>query len=154
MDDKFIIGEQADPRLELKRLLDYNEFIYTEQEDGFRLIFSDMGLKWETEFVCTEEEVLIFSVYPFSVRNQADAEEFCAMVNRQVVFGAMLWDSASGRLVFRTGADLFDAYSAYEQIGRQLEYNANVITYFWSQAADAAQRSDAVESTKETKETK
>ena len=84
----------------------------------------------------TEQAVLIYGYYPFSVTNRELARDLCEQVNRQAIFGSMLL--LEKHLAFRTGADLFDAYSAYEHIGRALEYNAGIMVRFWNQAASCA----------------
>ena len=140
MADKFQIGEKADSVFEVLRLLDYNDFVYHRDGDTFVLCFEDKGMKWETDMICRDDGVLIYGVYPFSVRDREKARTLCGTVNGQALYGAMIiveGDELSPtgcRLVFRTGADLFDAYSAYEMIGRSLEYNAGVITRFWEEA--------------------
>ena len=138
MSDRFVIGEQADPVKELKRLLDYNEFIYDQDGESFTLVFSDRGYKWETCFECLDDAVIIFGIYPFEVSDMTKASVFCGEVNAQSLFGAMLLDTEMQRIIYRTCADMFDAYSAYEQIGRMLEYNADIITHFWDSAKEAA----------------
>ena len=81
--------------------------------------------------------VVIYGRYPFSVRDTDAALRLCADVGRQAVMGAMFPDGET--LVFRTGAVLFDSYSAYEQLGRALEYNAGIIVRFWAAAALCAE---------------
>lgn len=133
---KFQIGDQADAALELEALLNYNGFAFQRQGSRFRMVFADRGFKWETVCVCQEQTVMIYGYYPFSVTNREMARDLCEQVNRQAIFGSMLL--LEKHLAFRTGADLFDAYSAYEHIGRALEYNAGIMVRFWNQAASCA----------------
>lgn len=130
---KFQIGDQADAAQELEDLLHYNGFAFRRQDGKFRMVFADRGFKWEAVCVCLEQTVLIYGYYPFPVADRERARSLCEEVNRQVLFGSMLL--LEKHLAFRTGADLFDAYSAYEHIGRALEYNAGVMVRFWNQAA-------------------
>ena len=135
---KFQIGDQADPAEELEFLLRYNAFDYQREGQRFRLVFSERGRKWETICACMEQAVLIYGYYPFRVADRARATALCEEINRQVLFGSMMtWKE---RVVFRTGADLFDAYSAYEHIGRALEYNASVVMRLWEGLAGCANR--------------
>lgn len=125
----------------------------------FLTILTDRGCKWETVFVCRESTVLIYGRYPFLIAAGKRALETCEEINRQVIFGSMILLDEAGvknrkdetgehtaggkqRMAFRTAADLFDAYSAYEQIGRALEYNAGVMVRFWMQAFSCADFSD------------
>ena len=99
-------------------------------------MFSDRGCKWETLCICKEQMVLVYGRYPFPVMESEGIRAVCEEINRQVVMGSMFVNE--DRVVFRTGADLFDAYSAYEYIGRALEYNAAVMVRFWSRVAPCA----------------
>jgi hypothetical protein len=85
-----------------------------------------------------DSAVLVFSLYPFYVKPSEMVRKFCNYVNTQVRYGSMFYEN--GRLVFRTGADLFDIYSAYETIARALEYNAGVIARFWVRASACAEK--------------
>lgn len=139
---KFQIGDQADAAQELEDLLNYNGFAFQREGSKFRMVFADRGFKWETVCVCLEQTVLIYGYYPFPAADREKARCLCEEVNRQALFGSMLL--LGKRLAFRTGADLFDAYSAYEHIGRALEYNAGIMVRFWNRAASctAAEQGD------------
>lgn len=128
--------EAVDAAVELEELLCYNGFAFRREGGRFHLVFSDRGCKWETMCVCRERLVLIYGRFPLPVADPARARALCEEVNRQVVLGSMLL--SEGRLVFRTGADLMDGYTAYEHIGRALEYNAGVMVRFWPQMAACA----------------
>lgn len=129
--ERLSFGELPDAAAELEDLLQYNGFFYHRNENRFSLLFEDSGRKWETVCICRGSLLLIYGRFPFSVRNYGQVRAFCEDVNRQVVSGSMFL--LEERVVFRTSADLFDAYTAHEQIGRAMEYNANVITRFWTQ---------------------
>lgn len=128
-DQLYASGRAAE---EVEALLRHNGFAFQRTDNRFRTVFSDSGFKWETVFVCQDETVLLYGRYPFPIIDGERARQFCESVNRQTLFGCMLL--LEERLVFRTGADLFDLYSAYEQLGRALEYNAGVIVHFRRQA--------------------
>ena len=129
-------GEPLDAAAELEYLLQHNGFSYQREENRFSLVFADRGCKWETLGLCRGGQVLLYGSYPFPVQESDRTLRLCQEINRQVVMGSMVL--AEGRAVFRTGADLLDAYSAYEQIGRALEYNAGVMVRFWAQMAACA----------------
>jgi len=134
--DKLQIGEPVDAAAELEDLLRYNGFSFRREGERFFLVFTDRGCKWETVCVCRGQMVLFYGRYPFPVADPEGARLACEEINRQVVMGSMFL--SEGRLVFRTGADLFDIYSAYEHMGRALEYNAGVMVRFWTQMASCA----------------
>lgn len=134
--DEVRMDEVLDGAAEVEGLLRYNGFSFRREGERFRLVFSEGGRKWETMFVCRDRLVLIYGRYPFPAGSRERAESCCHEINRQVVMGSMFL--LEGHVVFRTGVDLFDAYSAYEHIGRALEYNAGVMTRFWSQIAACA----------------
>lgn len=140
--EKFQIGEQADAAAELEALLRYNGFSFRRDGELFRMVFADRGFKWETVCVCPGRTVLIYGRYPFPAVDRERARKVCEEINRQVMFGSMFL--SDGRVVFRTGADLFDAYSAYEHIGRALEYNAGVMTRFWNKIAACAGKNQGI----------
>lgn len=133
---KFQMGDPVEGALELEELLEYNGFSYRREGDRFYLVFSDRGCKWETLCLCQGTAVLIYGRYPFPAPESDELRGVCEKVNRQVVFGSMF--PAEGRVVFRTAADLFDPYSAYEHLARALEYNAGVMVAFWEEVAAAA----------------
>lgn len=133
---KFQIAPLADAAAELEDLLRYNGFAYRREGDWFYLVFSERGFKWETLCRCQDQVVLIYGRYPFPVLNEERLRKTCEEINRQVIFGSMFL--SEGQAVFRTAADLFDPYSAYEHIGRALEYNAGVMVRFWTEVAAVA----------------
>ena len=126
MNDRLRI-DAVDPAEELAALLDFNEIKYRRYGTAFRFRLSDKGLVWETLCHAHGGAVLIYGVYPFAaadaMRGKIDE------VNAELTSGAFF--TRHGRLVLRTSADLFDAYAAYEAIGRALEYNAGAMVAFW-----------------------
>ena len=134
--DKLQIGDPVDAAAELEDLLRYNGFSYRREGDRFYLVFADRGCKWETLCVCRGQTVVFYSRYPFRTAAADAARQACEEINRQVILGSLFL--SEGYAVFRTGADLFDAYSAYEHIGRALEYNAGVMVRFWTRMAACA----------------
>jgi len=136
MDDLRLDGP-ADAEAELAQLLELNGIEAVQEGKSFRFLLSSHGVKWET--VCSPTQdgaVIVYGIYPFPVENTPAAQNFCNRVNQSARYGAMLLDQ--GRLVFRIGADLFDVYSAYETLGRALEYSAGIMVRFWVQASAAS----------------
>lgn len=101
-----------------------------------RFRFTSGGMAWEASCRCLEDQVLIYSRYPFSVPadRRVRVLEACNRINSRVALGGMYLTQA-GRVVFRTGADMRDAYTARDNLTRALEYNIASVTYFWGQAA-------------------
>lgn len=97
----------------------------------FRL--TDRGCRWETRCRVIKSTVLFYGVYPFRDLDRSRALGLCGEINRDLTQGAVFW--TDGRAIVRTGAELFDAYAAYEAAARALEYNAGVITAFWPRFA-------------------
>jgi hypothetical protein len=125
-------GEDA--LLLVKSLLGGGGIAFAQRESGellFRL--SDGGRLWETRCRAIESTVLFYGVYPFETLDRDGAAELCGEINAELTQGAAFFKD--GRAVVRTGAELFDAYAAYEAAARALEYNAGVITAFWSRFA-------------------
>lgn len=137
MSEKFLLDEVIDPARELVDLLEYNGIRYSREKYGLRCAFSDAACKWETIFQCTQRTVLIYGIYPFPVSNREGTVEKVNRINRELTRGAMFL--VDERVVMRTSADLFDEFSAYEAIGRALEYNAGAVVSFWQAMAAAAQ---------------
>lgn len=135
--EEFQIGAPVDTVQELRHLLIHNGFAFKEENGRFLLVFSERGCKWQTECVCREQAVIFYSIYPFPIRDEEKFSRLCDEINGQVVFGGLFRNGE--RAVFRTAADLPDAFSAYEQLARMLEYNAGVVVRFWDDAAACAE---------------
>ena len=138
--DKLRLDGPADATAELEQVMEFNGIAAVSEGRNYRFLLSSRGVKWETLCCPTEDgAVLIYGIYPFRVRDGKKAEAFCQRVNAAARYGAMLYRDET--LVFRIGADLFDVYSAYETLGRALEYSAGIMVRFWVQASAAAERS-------------
>ena len=134
--DKLRLDGPADAKAELEQVLEFNGITAVQEGRNYRFLLASKGLKWETLCCPTEDgAVLIYGLYPFRVRDTARAAAFCRRVNAAARYGAMLYRDET--LLFRIGADLFDVYSAYETIGRALEYSAGIMARFWVQASAA-----------------
>lgn len=134
---RFSLDGNVDAAAELEALLEHNGFRYRRDGDRYRLWFTDRGMKWETACICRPQAVVVYGIYPFPVQDRESALSLCGEVNGQVLYGGMF--PAGETLVFRTCADLFDAYDAYESIARAIEYNCNVMTWFWHRMCRCAQ---------------
>jgi len=121
---------------ELAAVLDYNGVAYERKDDRFRFLFSSRGCRWQMVCDGMEQRVMAYAIHPTPVRDREAALEACCTVNRQVVRGSCFVQE--DRLVFRTEAELLEACAAREAILQALEYNAAVMTAFWSQLARGA----------------
>ena len=83
-----------------------------------------------------EGRVMAYAIHPTPVRDRAAALEVCCAVNRHVVRGSCFVQEE--RIIFRTEAELIEACAAREAILQALEYNAAVLTNFWSELAQGA----------------
>lgn len=134
--ERFQLDPPVDAAQELRHLLSHSGFNFREEDGRFWLVFSERGCKWQTECVCRETAVLFYSSFPFVIKEEGLFDRLCQSVDRQVVFGSLF--RVGERAVFRTAADLPDAFSAYEQLARMLEYNAGVVVRFWDEVAACA----------------
>ena len=143
--DELLLDGPADAEAELQQLMEFNGIPAIREGRNFRFLLSSKGLKWET-LCCPGENgaALIYGIYPFRVSSGSRAEAFCQRVNAAARYGAMLYRDEA--LVFRIGADLFDIYTAYETLGRALEYCAGIMVRFWVQASAAADLPEAPQS--------
>ena len=140
--DKLRLDGPADAKAELEQVMEFNGIAAIREGNNFRFLLSSKGVKWETLCCPTEDgAALIYGIYPFRVTDGKKAEAFCRRVNEAARYGAMLYRDEM--LAFRIGADLFDVYSAYETLGRALEYSAGIMTRFWVQASAAAEGNPA-----------
>ena len=140
--DELRLDGPADAEAELQQLMEFNGIPAVREGRNYRFLLGSKGLKWET-LCCPGENgaVLIYGIYPFRVCDSGRAQAFCQRVNAAARYGAMLYRDEA--LVFRIGADLFDIYSAYETLGRALEYCAGIMVRFWVQASAAAEKTTA-----------
>jgi len=134
---KLKLDGPADAEKELLQLLEFNDIKAQKEGKNLRFILSSKGVKWETLCCPTDDgAVLIYGIYPFKVTDKEKALDFCQCVNKEARYGSMIYDDC--RLAFRIGSDLFDIYSAYETLGRALEYSAGIMTRFWVKATTVA----------------
>lgn len=125
-----------DAAAELAGLLDRSGVAYERTGTRFRFLFAGQGCKWQTVCDCQGDRVLIYGIHPTPVRDRAAALEACSAVNCRTVMGGCFLTEE--RLVFRTGAELFEPCAAGEALTRALEYNAAVMTAFWAVLARGA----------------
>lgn len=121
---------------ELAAVLDYSGVPYERQENRFRFWFTSRGCRWQMVCDGAEQRIMAYAIHPTPVKDRAAALEACCEINRQVLRGSCFVQEE--RIVFRTEADLIEACAAREMILQALEYNAAVMTTFWSQMARGA----------------
>ncbi len=131
------VDECPDALRELMHVLNDNGIHYQVEKGGIRLAFSKGGRVWETVARSAPQTLLLYGLYPFEVETSGRLLSQLNEINEILVNGGLF--VSSGRIVLRTGADLFDAYSAQESIMRALEYNAGAIVRFWHALQSAAQ---------------
>lgn len=122
---------------ELAAVLDYSGVAYERQDGRFRFRFSSRGCRWQMVCDGMEGRVLVYAIHPAPVRDRAAALEVCCEINRRVVRGSCFVQEE--HIVFRTEAELLEACAAREAILQALEYNAAVMTTFWSELARGAE---------------
>ena len=122
---------------ELAAVLDYSGVAYERQDDRFRFRFSSRGCRWQMVCDGMEGRVLVYAIHPAPVLDRAAALEVCCEINRRVVRGSCFVQEE--HIVFRTEAELLEACAAREAVLQALEYNAAVMTTFWSELARGAE---------------
>lgn len=127
---RFHFEQPLDAAAELADLLSLSGVDYERTGNRFRFLFSSRGRKWQTVCDCEGERVLVYGIHPTPVRDEISALATCSNINAQVVMGGCFL--SEGRLIFRTGAELFEPCAAAEALTRALEYNAAVMTAFWA----------------------
>ena len=126
---RFFLDDNISARDEVRALLEYNDVKYTANENGFHFIFAEGMRKWETTIKCKDNTAVIYGILPFAPGNKDKAVFAANDINSELTMGAVFVSDRA--IVVRTGAELFDIYSAYEAIAIALEYNAGVVTEFW-----------------------
>lgn len=137
---RFEFDKPLDAASELADLLERSGVDYQRTGSRFCFLFSSGGCKWQTVCDCAGDRALIYGIHPAPVRSRAAALAACSEVNRRAVMGGCFL--SEGRLIFRTGAELFEPCAAAEALTRALEYNAAVMSAFWTLMADGASGSD------------
>ena len=122
----------------LEGLLTRSGVDYRRDGTRFQFVLTRRGCKWQTVCNGLEGLVLVYGIHPARVTNPDAALRLCDALNRQVVRGSFFRQEE--HLLFRTGADLFRRCDAAEAAARALEYNAAVLSRFWTQLAAAAER--------------
>lgn len=117
-------------RAVLTALLDESGAVWTAQAGWIRFRMERGGCVWETCCLPMDGEVLCYGRYPFRIEDRAEGLRRCDAVNRQAVRGAMFLPD-DGRPVFRTRAELDDAFGARNRLKAAIEYNAAIISRFW-----------------------
>ncbi len=136
MSGRFRFQDDPDGAAELAALLEDSGVPYKRSGDRFELLFTKQSRTWRTVCDCEGGRVLIYGVHPAPVSNSTAALAACSDVNRKMVRGACFL--AEGRIVCRTGAELFEPLTAREALAQALEYNASVLSHFWEALAAGA----------------
>lgn len=121
---------EARTRAVLTALLEDSGAAWTAENGWIRFRMERDGCVWEMCCLPMDEQVVCYGRYPFRLENRAEGLRRCEEVNRQVVRGAMFLPD-DGRPVFRTRAELDDAYGARRRLQAALEYNAAILSRFW-----------------------
>ena len=121
---------ESQTRAVLTALLDESGAVWTTETGwiGFRM--ERDGCMWEMRCLPMDGEVLCYGRYPFRLESRTEGLRRCDKVNRQATRGAMFLPD-DGRPVFRTRAELDDAYGARNRLKAAIEYNSAIITRFW-----------------------
>jgi len=127
--ERFLIDRNVSPKNELTALLEYNGIEYSADAEGVRFVLEDEVYKWETACRYTRSAVIVYGFYPFETTGGEETLQLINRINGELTRGSMFLGER--RVVMRTGADLYDAYGAYEAIARAIEYNAGAIVKFW-----------------------
>ncbi len=114
----------------LTRLLEERGVPWVRERGLIRFRLRRGGAEWEVDCRCLDAQAECYGRYPFSVSGRADALRRCNEINLRTARGAMLLPP-DGRPVFRTVADIGDAYDAAERIERALDDNARLLLRFW-----------------------
>ncbi len=117
-------------RTALTSLLDDSGAAWTTQMGWIRFRMERNGCLWEMCCLPMDGEVLCYGRYPFRLENRTEGLRRCDKVNRQATRGAMFLPD-DGRPVFRTRAELDDAYGARKRLKAAIEYNAAILSRFW-----------------------
>ncbi len=120
----------------LEQLLEGSGVAFLREGGRFRFRFSSQGRRWQMVCDCAGERVLLYSIFPLPYGDRTAALEGCDAVNRQTVLGGCFL--AEDHLVFRTGVELFEHFTAPEALARAVEYNAAVMLTLWGTLADGA----------------
>ncbi|MBR4544757.1 MAG: hypothetical protein IKO14_02095 [Oscillibacter sp.] len=131
--------QETQTRAVLTALLDESGAAWTTQTGWIRFRMERDGCSWEMCCLPMDGEILCYGRYPFRLDDRAEGLRRCDTVNRQAVRGAMFLPD-DGRPVFRTRAELDDAYGARQRLKAAIEYNAAILVRFWNLMARPRER--------------
>lgn len=121
---------ESQARAVLTALLDESGAAWTGELGWIRFRMERNGCLWEMNCLPMDGEVLCYGRYPFRIDDRTEGLRRCDEINRQAVRGAMFLPD-DGRPVFRTRAELDDAFGARTRLSAAIEYNAAIISRFW-----------------------
>lgn len=121
---------ESQTRAVLTALLNDSGAAWTTEIGWVRFRMERNGRLWEMCCLPMDDEVLCYGRYPFRLDDRAEGLRRCDEVNRQAVRGAMFLPD-DGQPVFRTRAELDDAYGARTRLKAAIEYNAAILSHFW-----------------------
>lgn len=107
---------------EVRNVLDYNGFSYTEKDGAFRMTLRSAVIVWDTLIRTSGERMSIFSSYLIAAPETDKARALCCEICREMFEGAFF--ISDGVFTLRISRTLNDGYFAYENIGGALEYSA------------------------------
>ena len=136
--EDYAFYDTPDTAAEIRNLLEFNGMDYAENDGCFRLIFCSQGRKWRTAIAAQENFAIVCGEYPFSPAEFTKGFALCSRINSEIVTGCAFVSGQS--LIFKTTADIFDGYYAYEAIARALEYNAGAMLHYWADAYECSQK--------------
>ncbi len=89
------------------------------------------ALEWDASARLLRGHAIFYGRYPFTALDRDAALLLCSKVNARLVRGAFFLP-ADAHPVFRTWADMDDSFGARKRLLAALEYNAEIISYFWT----------------------
>ena len=122
--------EQENVRSLLLRMLEADGVPWVDQAGLIRFQVRQGGMLWEMNCRCRSGEIVLYSRYPFSVPEGAEAWRLCSRINARTARGAMLLPE-DGRPVFRTCADLRDIFGGEDRLREALTFAARITARFW-----------------------
>ena len=133
MDEPFDLP--PDGGAELAALLEHSGVDFVRQGELFQFRFTSGGCTWRTVCRCHGDLVLVYGVHPAPVEDIPAALALCSALNAKVVQGSFFL--REDRFVFRTSAQLTEAFEARARIAAALEYNAAVLSRWWERLTAA-----------------
>ena len=121
----------------LAALLERSGVDFVRRGDQFQFRFTAGGCTWQTVCRCQGDRVLVYGIHPAPVLDEGRAAALCSRLNSRLAEGSLFLQE--GRFVFRTGAQLTEAFEAQGRIAAALEYNAAVLSHWWERLTAEAQ---------------